>query len=118
MRCASIVAMRRRGAILAIATLPFTLAARNREWRDGQLMGVEMKDFMTGKKNNHLEHRYLCAVSDGKLIYMVELEKPLKVPVHDNVRFFIDKDNLVILDSDGKQRQAKIQKRELVSAAR
>jgi hypothetical protein len=95
-------------AILPLA-LPIALVAR-KEWRDGRLEAVEIKDFETGK--HHVDHRYVCTVADGDLLYYVEYEKPLKVAVHDPVKFIIDKDDLIILDSDNKERKAKIEKRE------
>ncbi len=94
---------------MLLAFAPSTLLAR-KEWRDGQLLSVEIKDFETGK--HHIDHRYLCTVADGDMHYIVEYEKPLKLAVHDPVKFFIDKDNLVILDSDRKERSARIEKRE------
>jgi len=91
-----------------LAAGPQALTAR-KEWRDGQLVAVEIKDLERGK---HLDHRYLCTVADGEMRYIVELEKPLKLAVHDPVKFAIEKDNLVILDADRKERSARIEKRE------
>jgi hypothetical protein len=34
------------------------------------------------------------------------------VAVHDPIQFVIDKDNLILLDADHKERSARIQKRE------
>jgi hypothetical protein len=101
--------MLRRRALYLLAAVPMALFAR-KDWRDGQLLSVEIKDFETGK--HHLDHRYICTVADGDLHYVVEYEKPLKVAVHDTVKFAVDKDNLIILDSDRKERSAKIEKRE------
>lgn len=71
---------------------------------------VEIKDFETGK--HHVDHRYVCTISDVDLLYYVEYEKPLKAPVHDSVRFVIDKDDIIVLDSDNKERKGRIEKRE------
>ncbi|HEY3840220.1 MAG TPA: hypothetical protein VGL72_26790 [Bryobacteraceae bacterium] len=81
-----------------------------KEWRDGELIAVDIKDFETGK--HHLDHRYLCAIQEGDMIYVVEYEKPVKSAVHDRVKFAIVKDSLILLDSDRKERSAKIEKRE------
>lgn len=81
-----------------------------KEWREGQLLSVEVKDFERGK--NHIDHRYVCTVAAGELLYTVEFEKPLKAIVHEPVKFAIDKDKLIILDSDRKERSATIEKRE------
>ena len=68
------------------------------------------RDFETGK--HHLDHRYICTIQDGDMLYVVEYEKPVKVAVHDRVKFAVGKDNLVLLDSDRKERSARIEKRE------
>src|SRR5258708_16467230 len=107
--------MLRRGADLLLGALALTAVAKNRPWKDGQLLSVEIKDFMTGVNRNHIEHRYICTVDDGEFKYVVEYEKPLKVAVHDRLKFIIEKDNFIILDADGKERSARIEKRERVS---
>jgi hypothetical protein len=104
--------MLRRRAVLLLAVVPLVVVAKIRVWKDGQLLSVEMKDFVTGVHQNHIEHRYICTVGDGEFIYVVEYEKPLKVAVHDRLKVFIEKDNLIILDADGKERSARIEKRE------
>ena len=81
-----------------------------KEWREGQLLAVDIKDFETGK--HHLDHRYICTIGDRDMRFVVEFEKPLKVAVHDPVQFVIDKDNLILLDADHKERSARIEKRE------
>jgi hypothetical protein len=101
--------MFRRSACFLLAVTPLALIAKQ-EWREGQLLSVEIKDFETGK--HHLDHRYICTVADGDMQYVVEYEKPLKSAVHDTVKFMVDKDNLIILDSDHKERPARIEKRE------
>ncbi len=73
-----------------------------------------MRDFMTGKNHNLIEHRYICTISDGEYSYVVEYEKPLKLAVHDPIKFVTEKDNLIILDADGKERSARIEKRERI----
>ena len=101
--------MWRRSAFVLLALLPLTLFAA-KMWKEGHLLSVEIKDFETGK--HRLDHRYLCIVADGDMRYVVEYEKPLKAAVNDPVRFVIEKDNLIILDTDRKERSARIEKRE------
>jgi hypothetical protein len=101
--------MLRRSACFWVIALPVILLAK-REWREGQLLAVDIKDFQSGK--HRVDHRYLCTIADGDLHYVVEYEKPLKVAVHDRVRFVVDKDKLIIEDADHKERPAKIEKRE------
>jgi hypothetical protein len=98
-----------RRACFLLAGLPLILVAR-KDWKEGQLLSVEIKDMETAK--HHLDHRYLCTIADGDMHYVVEFEKPLKVAVHDPIKFVIDKDNLIILDTDRKERSARIEKRE------
>ena len=101
--------MRRRSAFILLLGIPAALFAK-KEWRQGQLLSVEIKDFERGKHN--IDHRYVCTIADGDIRYLVEYEKPLKAVVNDPVKFFIDKDNLIIQDADGKERSARIEKRE------
>jgi hypothetical protein len=96
-------------AWLLLAAAPIALIAK-KEWRDGELVSVDIKDFETGK--HHLDHRYVCTIQDGDMLYVVEYEKPVKVAVHDHVKFAVDKDSLVLLDTDRKERSARIEKRE------
>lgn len=104
--------LRRRANLLLLLT-PVALLAK-KIWRDGELVSVEIRDFEAGK--HHLDKRYLCTVADGDTLYTVEYEKPLKLAVHDRIKFALDKDNLVILDADHKERSAKIEKRERAAA--
>jgi len=107
-------AVTRRTLIAWLVAAPIGLPAKDRSWKNGQLTAVEMRDFMTGKNHNLIEHRYICTISDGEYSYVVEYEKPLKLAVHDSMKFIIEKDNLIILDADGKERSARIEKRERV----
>ena len=102
-----------RRANILLLLMPMGLLAK-KIWRDGELVSVEIRDFETGK--HHLDKRYLCTVADGDTLYTVEYEKPLKLAVHDRIKFVLDKDNLVILDADRKERSARIEKRERVAA--
>src|ERR1700728_3723728 len=106
--------MLRRRACFLLAAMPAALFA-GKQWKEGQLVSVDIEDFETGK--HHLDKRYLCTVADGDMLYVVEYDKPLKVAVHDRVKFVIEKDNLIILDADRKERSAKIEKRELAGQA-
>jgi hypothetical protein len=101
--------VRRSACFLLIAAIPCALMAK-KEWKEGELVAVDIKDFETGK--HHIDHRYLCTIADGELRYIVEFEKPVKLAVHDKVRFVIDKDNLILQDGDHKERSARIEKRE------
>lgn len=105
--------MRRRVFVWLLAT-PIALLAKAREWKSGRLISVEMRDFMTGKNNNKIDHRYICKVNDGEMNYVLEYEKPLKLAVNDTVKFVPEKDNLIILDADGKERSARVEIRERV----
>jgi hypothetical protein len=93
-----------RIALLLIVTL--TYAADKRAWKQGTLISVD--------KTNKVEHRYECVVSDGGFSYTMEYEHPIKAAVHHPIKFVIEKDTLVLLDADGKERSARIEKRERV----
>jgi hypothetical protein len=92
-----------------IATL--TCAAEKRFWKQGTLASVEV---MAVAAPDKVVRRYECVVSDGTYFYTMEYEHPIKAAVHDPVRFVIEKDQFVLLDADGKERPARIEKRERV----
>ncbi len=103
--------MNRRSFLVLSAATPVALFSKAAPLREGHLMAIDVKDLMAGKK---LEHRYVCTVSDGQYNYVVEYERPLKLAVNDPVRFDMKKDNLTLIDADGKKRSTKIEKRERV----
>jgi hypothetical protein len=88
--------------VLFIATL--TYAAENRDWKQGRLVSVET--ITTPEKG---ERRYECVVSDITWSYTVRYEHPIKAPVHRPIKFLIEKDALILLDADGKERPAHIE---------
>ncbi len=61
-----------------------------------------------------VEHRYQCVVSDDVYSYTVEYQDPIKTVAHRPVKFVIEKDQFILLDSDAKERPARIEKRERV----
>jgi hypothetical protein len=95
-------------ALLFISGIVF--AAKKRDWKEGTLVSVETMTIPAVGRN--VDHRYLCTVSDGALLYTVEYEKPLKVAINDSVKFAIEGEWLTLIDADGKERSAKIEKRE------
>jgi hypothetical protein len=99
-------------AAIALLLIAFPVfAAEQRFWKTGRLVSVEA---ITSPDKD--ERRYECVVSDGNFSYTVEYERPIKAPAHRPVRFVIERiqDNLILLDADGKERQAHIEKRERV----
>jgi hypothetical protein len=97
----------RTALLLFIAAL--TYAAENRDWNQGRLVSVEA--ITTPGKG---ERRYECVVSDITWSYTVQYEQPIKAPIHRPIKFVIEKDRLILLDADGKERSAHIDKRERV----
>jgi hypothetical protein len=89
---------------IAALILSLLLAAKERDWKQGTLKSVDLT------ADNHYE----CVISDGVLLYAVEYEKPLKTPPHNPIKFVIEKDSLILLDSDGQERATRIEKRERV----
>jgi hypothetical protein len=94
-------------ALLFIATP--TYAAQKRDWKQGRLVSVEA---VTSPDKG--ERRYEYVVSDITWSYTMQYEHPVKAPVNRPVKFVIEKDTLVLLDADGKERSAHIEKRERV----
>ena len=96
--------------LLFVANLVYPAAKR--DWKQGRLTSVEVTDVPV--TSSRLDHRYECVVSDGIFSYTVEYERKIKAAVHDQVKFVIDKDTFVLLDADGQERSARIEKRERV----
>lgn len=91
-----------RTALLLISAA-LTYAADKRDWKEGRLVSMET-----------VEHRYRCVVSDGVYSYTMEYESPIKAVVRRPVKFVIEKEQFILLDADGKERSARIEKRERV----
>jgi hypothetical protein len=97
----------RTALLFLIAT--FTYAAEKRDWKQGRLVSVEA---ITSPDKG--ERRYECVVSDITFSYTMQYEHPIKAPVHRPIKFVIEQDTLILLDADGKERPAHIEKRERV----
>jgi hypothetical protein len=89
---------------IAALILSLLLAAKERDWKQGTLKSVDLT----------ANYRYECVISDGVLLYTLEYEKSLKTAAHNPVKFVIEKDSLILLDSDGQERATRIEKRERV----
>jgi hypothetical protein len=88
---------------------PYTHAAGKRDWTEGRLVSVDT--ITTPDKG---ERRYECVVSDITWSYTMQYEHPIKTPVHRPIKFVIEKDTIILLDADGKERPAHIEKRERI----
>jgi len=100
-------------ALLLIAALAY---AEKREWKPGTFFWKQGTLVSVDTTTDKGERRYECVVSDGTLSYTVEYERPIKAPAHRPIRFVIERiqDTLILLDADGKERPAHIEKRERV----
>ena len=85
------------------------LAAKERDWKQGRLVSVET---VTSPGTN--ERRYECVVSDITWSYTVQYDHQIKAAVHRPIKFVIEKDTLILLDADGREQRARIEKRERV----
>src|ERR1035438_6879154 len=94
---------------LALFIATVLLAAKERDWKQGRLVSVE-----TVTSPGKSERRYECVVSDITWSYTVQYEQPINAPIHRPIKFVIEKDRLILLDADGKERSAHIDKRERV----
>ncbi|SRR5260370_32452674 len=95
-------------ALLLIAIQVY--AAEKRYWKPGRLVSVEA---ITSPDNG--ERRYECVVSDTIFSYTIEYQHPIKAPAHYPIKFVVLLDyTLILLDADGKERPAHIEKRERV----
>ena len=95
----------RTGLLMCIAAL--TYAAAQRDWKQGTLVSAGI----TTTPDKGVQ-RYEFVVSDGTFLYTIDYEHPLKTAVHHSVKFMIEKDTLVLVDADSKERPAHIKKRE------
>jgi hypothetical protein len=105
--------MRRRVAIFALMLSVAGLSLAE-AWLQGTLASIDVTTAQITPKKS--VHHYRCVISDGSLLYTVEYDKPVKAAIHDPVRFEVKKDKLVLLDADGKKREAQIETRERVVA--
>jgi hypothetical protein len=87
-------------------------AEKQRSWSEGILESVETVTIPVTPKR--IEHRYICVVSAGSYAYTVEYTKPVKIAIHDPAKFVVEKDTLILLDADGRERSARIEKRERI----
>lgn len=93
--------------------LGFAVTSFGENWIQGTLVSVDVTTTQITPKK--VAHHYRCVVSDGSLMYSVEYEQPVKVAIHDPVKFEIKKDRLTLLDADGKKRSAQIETRERIT---
>jgi hypothetical protein len=110
--------MRTRKPLVASLTLLLLFvtglaAEKDADWKQGTLVSIEMMTFPVTPKR--VAHRYRCVVSDGTLLYTLEYEKPIKTAAHDPIKLKIKKDQLTLLDSDGRERATRIETRERVA---
>jgi hypothetical protein len=106
--------MRRIFAVLFVLLLLVAVgASKSREWKQGTLISVDVVTVPMDKK--HVIHDYVAVVSDNTYFYTVEFRHPLKTAVRDAIKYAIEKDEIVLLDADGKVRSGRIEKRERAS---
>jgi len=79
----------------------FQFAAEKHDWNEGSVSSIE--NYRT-KAGSPL-HQYVIFVGRGELQYTVQCGTPLKVHRRDSVKFRIDGQRFVVLDTDGKKRQ-------------
>lgn len=95
-------------ALLLIAIPVYS--AKQRDWKQGRLVSVEA---ITSPDKS--ERRYECVVSDMMFSYTIEYQHPIKAPAHGPIKFAVLLNHtLILLDADGKERPAHIEKRERV----
>jgi hypothetical protein len=97
-------------SLLFLATLAYPVAKRN--WQEGTLMSVKMIDPIPAA--HRVERGYECVVSDEIYLYTMEYERPIKAAIRSRVKFVIERDQFILLDADGKERSARIAKRDPV----
>ncbi len=93
---------------LALAATSF-----GENWMQGTLVSINVTTTQVTPKK--IAHHYRCVVSDGSLMYTVEYDQPVKVAIHDPVKFEVKKNRLTLVDADGKKRSAQIETRERVT---
>jgi hypothetical protein len=99
-------------AMIAVFLLSvgISLGEKGSDWSQGTLVSVDVMTFAVTPRR--VAHRYRCVVSDGSFLYTIEYEQPIKIAVHDPVKFMIKKDRITLLDADGKERSTRIETRE------
>src|SRR5580693_5548904 len=87
-------------SLLFLATVAYPAAKR--DWKQGTLVSVDTPNS---------EHSYEYVVSDQVFTYTMDFERPIKAPVHASLKFVVEKDTFVLLDTDGAERSAHMKKR-------
>src|SRR5580698_6233135 len=98
-----------RRPLAVIASLLFLALAHpaaKRDSKQGTLVSIDTPNS---------EHSYEYVVSDQVFTYTTDFECPIKAPVHASLKFVVEKDTFVLLDTDGAERSAPMKKRERVA---
>jgi hypothetical protein len=99
--------------VVVLAILPVSEAADKHAWVEGTVASIDIMTIPVTPKR--VRHRYTCVISDGAYAYTVEYDSPLKAAVHDPIKLAVEKETVIVLDSDGKSRSSRIEKRERIA---
>jgi hypothetical protein len=91
---------------LALVLALSTYAAEKRDWKEGLLV---RKDVISAAPP-----RYEYIVSDLTFRYTIQYDMPVKALPRHRVKFVIETDRFILLDTDGTERPSHIEKRERV----
>jgi hypothetical protein len=96
------------GRVALSLVLAFSLyAAEKRDRKEGLLVH---KDVI----GSPASPRYEYIVSDLTIRYTIQYDTPVKALPRQRVKFVIEKDRFILLDTDGTERPSHIEKRERV----
>jgi len=107
-------------SVLRISVVLFSLLsslsqAADKNWVQGIVVSIDITTIPVTPKR--ISHRYQCVISDGTYSYTVEYDKPLRAAIRDPIKLSVGPDRIVLLDADGKERSAKIEKRERLDSS-
>ena len=77
-------------------------AAEKRDWKEGVLVG---------KETISADH-YQYVLSDGTYRYTIQYAAPIKAPLRHTLKFVLEGERLILVDSDGKERPSHVEQQE------
>ncbi len=104
--------------LIALAALPLS-AVSKRDWQDGTITQVDSEDIAPP---SHAQRFYYTIDTGKELLITTEKvvfrwSKPSQVSVGDTVKWAMNKNDVYILDPDGKERTLSLRRRDPKPAA-
>jgi hypothetical protein len=93
---------------ILLGTLSFGAKQKEHHWQQGRLLSTDEDQFY---RSYVIESDTLVYAARERLRWKTAWSKPANLTINAPIRFAIEKDNMFILDEDGKEHEAKITKK-------